>query len=255
MRRVVAGLLLCGCQSSGPAVDPLVQQRLGAKVGHRAPVVDGRRDACLRPPYVPAVDAGQLADGTPVIVEDEGRRWQVIVQDGERWGGEDAQRFVDRMRARPGMAMLSFGAHCQEALNPCFRLEVNLCEAKLEGVVGEFRDALAAEGGVPGAVTLRVGFAGRLGPRCTPPDPDCLPIPYGGGEPRAVDRREAGPLPEYSAGECSHDGDCLVGGCGNHCTSWHYGAANESSTCEGYAFAEPVYCGCVNGSCGWFTGR
>jgi hypothetical protein len=42
-------------------------------------------------------------------------------------------------------------------------------------------------------------------------------------------------------------------GCGNHCTSWHYGAAHELGTCEAYLFSSPVFCGCVEGQCGWFT--
>jgi hypothetical protein len=45
----------------------------------------------------------------------------------------------------------------------------------------------------------------------------------------------------------------MVMGCGNHCLSWQYGGAHEGATCEGYAFGEPVFCGCVEGACAWFT--
>lgn len=41
--------------------------------------------------------------------------------------------------------------------------------------------------------------------------------------------------------------------CGNHCVSWEYGGAHAAATCEGYTFDAPIFCGCVNGACAWFS--
>jgi len=65
--------------------------------------------------------------------------------------------------------------------------------------------------------------------------------------------RSAGPLRSHGGGSCTQDGECLVGGCGNHCMHWTFGGAHEGATCEGYDLPERTFCGCVEGACGWFT--
>jgi hypothetical protein len=101
---------------------------------------------------------------------------------------------------------------------------------------------------------LAIMLIGALGPRCVEGDEECGPIPYESGMRYDASRgRELGPLAHYSAGECTHDGECAVMGCGNHCVGWQYFGAHEAGTCEGYSFSEPVFCGCASGQCGWFT--
>jgi len=131
------------------------------------------------------------------------------------------------------------------------------------------------------AVTIPV----TTGPRCEPADPDCLPVPmcdpencpggsrpdpgccpecppYDSGAERIVaigDHPEAlvssdlegleAPLMEED-GECAHDGECVLNGCGQYCSS--YDDLRFISTCECYPGLSPAYCGCVGGRCRWF---
>jgi hypothetical protein len=57
-------------------------------------------------------------------------------------------------------------------------------------------------------------------------------------------------LPE-TRGECTEDPGCKANGCGQYCTS----AATEDfvSTCEAPAAFEGADCGCVEGTCRWYT--
>lgn len=100
------------------------------------------------------------------------------------------------------------------------------------------------------------------GPRCSATDTDCEPF-SGGASPNVVrpgydpelPRRESLGAAGFSLGEqgaaCTSDGECLRGGCGNHCVHWSdsIGAA----TCEVRSEIWDHYCGCFKQRCRWFT--
>lgn len=256
------GLSACGAPPGGAsrrggAATP------GSAVGFsRPPTVEGSRRACLAPPYAPASDVSELADGTTVTPVGE-REWVFVLAGDheatqeqttqEQLNQEQAHALLTRVReADPALRALSYGLYCAPRL--CFRFEGALCETNVEQVVAQFRRAVAGAGAQPGTrLELSVALAGSVGPRCDEGDPNCLPIPYETGVSYDPSRaRHAGPLATHSAGACRHDGECQVMGCGNHCTSWEYGGAHEAGTCEGYAFDAPVFCGCVQGQCAWF---
>lgn len=243
-----------GAGSSGPTAPA------GARSGpgfSRPPTVDGSRVACLAPPYAPPVDATVLEDGTPIRRESDGRRWVLSLSGDVVPTPDQVGALVERLRARGGdLRWIGYGLYCGEpARGMCLHYEANLCEARVEPLARMIRDAIAADPELPTPrIELAVSLAGALGPRCAADDPACVPLAYDRGTswtPRG-DRRP-GPLPQYSGGECRHDGDCVVGGCGNHCMSWDHGGAHEGATCEGYSFREPVFCGCVDARCAWFS--
>jgi hypothetical protein len=118
----------------------------------------------------------------------------------------------------------------------------------------------------PGGACLgvRVAWIGRLTPRCANDDPACVPeayCPEAEGEccpaPVAYDDRAArAPLTDpavdgLAAGDCSHDGDCFLDGCGQLCKA--YTVPGELTTCACVAALAPGLCGCIDGRCAWFT--
>jgi hypothetical protein len=123
---------------------------------------------------------------------------------------------------------------------------------------------------LPSDSELCVGFLvellGTEQPRCTPADPQCVPLamcpevtdeaccpvapvfdPAGPREP-ATDT-----IPELaflSEGSCAHDGECVLNGCGQYCTA--YTVPGFISTCECYPGLAAAFCGCVDQACQWF---
>lgn len=100
------------------------------------------------------------------------------------------------------------------------------------------------------------------GPRCTESDSACEPL-SGGASPNAMSqgydpkqpRRPSLKALGLSAGQegaaCTHDGDCVRGGCGNHCVPWSQ--PRFTATCEVRAEIWDHYCGCLEQRCQWFT--
>ena len=247
-----------GCGPRGLRSGHANEER-GSAVGFvRPPVVNGRRDACLAPPYAPAAGAAALADGTPIVAHQAGGRRWVVGLGGERALDKNVvvEQAVERMRAHPGLRFLGYGMYCGDGQPACLHLAGNLCEVRVGDVVKNVREAVAGEAALAGVrMLLSVELAGNLGPRCETGAAGCGPLPYDTGQAHydPARARRAGVFPSHSAGACTQDGDCWVAGCGNHCVSWQYGGANEGATCEGYIFPRPVYCGCVSGGCGWFA--
>lgn len=254
MRRLApVALLLVACGSPAPGTASAAP---GSGVGFsRPPVVEGSRRACLEPPFTPG-DAGTLADGTPVAVEGEGRRWEVML-DGEReLDAAAVSAALDALREQPGLRFVSYGLHCGDTSRLCLRFAGNLCELHVDEAVAAVRAGIAAVPELAGArLELSVQLEGRLGPRCGEDDPTCLPVAYEGGTYDRDGSRIGGAFASHSAGPCDYDGECVVMGCGNHCALWEYGGANEAATCEGYSFSRPIFCGCVEGECQWFSQR
>lgn len=258
-RVVAVGLglswLVVGCGARGMHAGHEHEER-GSAVGFaRPPVVNGRRDACLVPPYAPAAGAKALADGTPIVAHEAGgRRWVVDLGGTRERDDAAVSRALERLRARPGLTFLSDGLYCGDGQPICLHLAGNLCELRVADAVTRVRDAVAGDPALAGMrLLLSVELAGNAGPRCEASDAGCGPLPYDQGRYDPSRPRRGGAFPSHSAGACTQDGDCWVAGCGNHCVSWQYGGANEAATCEGYIFPRPVFCGCVSGGCGWFS--
>jgi hypothetical protein len=113
---------------------------------------------------------------------------------------------------------------------------------------------------------LRLSFEYQppMSARCAPNDPDCSPVVGGNVCPEALGIRTGGgrtpistavnagvDLRRYESGRCRSDGDCVLGGCGQHCVA--IGSNSFGSTCEGVSALDAAACGCVRGRCRWFV--
>ena len=162
---LVSGALLL-CVSCGAVVQGGGRGGPRGEVGFsRPPVVEGSRRACLEAPYTPG-DAATAADGTPVVREDEGRRW-VLTLEGEREvSAEQIAASLDALRERPGLRFISYGLYCGEGSRACLSLEGNACELRVDDALLLVRDAIAALPELAGArLELAIGLSGQLGPR------------------------------------------------------------------------------------------
>ncbi|MFO0712204.1 MAG: hypothetical protein U0353_20305 [Sandaracinus sp.] len=249
-----ASLALAACGARPPTVNVAPQAPGSAVFFVQPPVIDGSRTACLAPPYAPDAGATDL-DGALVTHAEGTRVWELKLPGTRDASAEESQALLTRIRALGGEhEYLSYGVYCGGGAHLCFAWEGNLCETRIEERLAWFRALVQRDGALADArLELAVTLVGHEGPRCAPSDPRCQPLAYEGGDYDPARARHAGPLATHSAGACDHDGDCMVMGCGNHCLSWQYGGAHEGATCEGYVFGEPVFCGCVEGACAWFT--
>jgi len=248
---------LCAC-TMGARVGTSRRPELPGSAVHftRPPVVDGSRRACLAPPYTPAADATALSNGTPVHRDQEGRRWTVSLAGDATPTSEQMMALLERLRARGGILQwVSYGLYCGTDSNTaCLSYSGDLCTTNVDEVALLILAAIADDPVLPNLqLELALSLSGALGPRCEASDPRCVPTPYQGGTYDPEGDREAGPLATHSAGACRQDGDCVQAGCGNHCLSWEYGGAHAAATCEGYSFTEPIFCGCVERACAWFS--
>ncbi len=260
---LLAGSLLAACQATsgtpGGVAGGTGSAGAEGEPGpgfHRAPTIDGSRAACLLPPFGLPPELTSLPDGSLVERLGDGRAWNVKLAGDRETTHEESMALLERLRAADeSWRFLGYGVYCGTPAHLCFRIDGNLCELRVEDAITRFREAVARDGQLAGArLELQVALEGNLGPRCTAEDPSCVPIPYE-GHPRydAGGARRAGPLRTHGGGSCAHDGECVVGGCGNHCMHWTFGGAHEGATCEGYDLPERTFCGCVEGACGWFT--
>jgi hypothetical protein len=123
--------------------------------------------------------------------------------------------------------------------------------------------------GEPQCLGVVADVPGKLSPRCDASDPDCLPIPICGGiqNPPCCSAPLYSPVasrvptlpkndPLFSLelpqapGECAHDGECMLNGCGNSCNA--YTAPKVPGICPCYPVLTSSFCGCVNGECVWY---
>jgi hypothetical protein len=151
-----------------------------------------------------------------------------------------------------------------ESLSPralCVRIELPSGGPRPTAIAERFQ-AIARETRHP--LRLSIETRPRVPPRCTADDPDCAPttgdglcpdllgIRHGAARTPISSALNAGvDLRAYEHGRCQHDGDCAVGGCGQHCAA--VGTHGFASTCEGVPALESAACGCVRGRCRWFV--
>ena len=135
----------------------------------------------------------------------------------------------------------------------CMQLELRVCRADRDEIASFFRQRALAAGLEDVSFLVEIQRVGVLEPRCAAGDPECLPVPYGDGDPDDAPlwcepRTPVGrPIP---GGACAHDGDCLIDGCGNTCVAWT--EAGRAGFCPGLPWLDGAYCGCVRGQCHWF---
>jgi hypothetical protein len=225
-----------------------------------------RRDACLAAPWVlpdRATDGGLVrqACGGP----DE--RQAVLTRAGTRAAGDEEQQaglaaLATRLRAGQHVVATGLGLCCDHAVRPaggrvvpCLRVSLGLCQMSERDLAALIDEALA---GVPAEITIGVSVRPEslVGARRTPPDRDCVPVPWGSAEYHPEgDRTPVAAaidplLGRLSSGECAHDGECMRAGCGNQCVPW---TMSGPGTCEGYTNMDDALCGCVEGTCTWFV--
>lgn len=249
----------CGGRTvSGPCAGP---------VASREPA-HARRDHCLAAPWAPGPEeAPSLAGFAHALGERPSQH--VLVRAGARpWSEEEIAAFRTAHEAElfalGGVQGSGTGLFCGATVEdhrarPQLHLEVDACSHRLDELAAWIGERLAPS--VPDDATVRIciSLTGLLGPRCAPDDPACGPTPYSGtlesaGYACERDRTTfAWTLEEgLSRGACTHDGECVEAGCGNHCVAWP--EAGFGATCEGYLDLEsaPALCGCVAGTCTWF---
>jgi len=225
-----------------------------------------RRDACLAAPWVLAdgpTESGlvrqtcALPDVRQVVFTRAGAR---AATDPELQAALAALNA--RLPAGQAVSGTGLGLCCDHAerpagerVVPCLRVTLGLCQMHERDLVNALGEVLA---GVPAEVTVGVSVRteGLVGPRCAPPERDCVPVPYESAEydpdgdrtpvADAIDEDLAG----LSHGACAHDGECMRAGCGNQCVPW---TMSGPGTCEGYTNMDDALCGCVNGTCTWFV--
>jgi hypothetical protein len=150
-------------------------------------------------------------------------------------------------------------AHCCEHGAPsgvCLALELERCRTAPDALLPRLAALADENGDLRGkSFDVAITVVGLKSPRCSPEDPECRPLPYSADSPPSyhpnASRHVFPDLPErVLEGECAHDGDCYVTGCGNRCSSWIW--RNYPSTCQGRPELRDSFCGCVAGRCRWF---
>lgn len=121
--------------------------------------------------------------------------------------------------------------------------------------ISEHLVAFASRAGGDPSVRVQVTILSAPGPRCAADDPACGPVPY---QAMCVEQTDYDPKGartivqgEGATGQCKHDGECVVSGCGNECAP--AAAVGREGTCEDRSDWDDVYCGCVKTTCSWFT--
>lgn len=201
--------------------------------------------------------------GAPPPVPDE--RWRAVLAERTtpvvrecdagvalRWpgplGATPDEARAERARAIPGVDSIGVSECCVGDPELCMRVVYRRHATDPARLVDALEAALAPD--AEHGLAVRLESTGLLGPRCTPDNDLCLPDPYEGCvgfDPEGARRpSDLG----TSRGACAHDGECIVGGCGNDCVAW---TLTGPGTCEDYTRDEPTFCGCVESRCQWFT--
>jgi hypothetical protein len=196
------------------------------------------------------------------------------------WGGDMSkvsQAMLSTIKAShssalfaiPGVQGHGIGACCVGSTNEaCLHLYVSSNTSTVWDIATGLNVALAGESDCLGIVAE---VPGKAAPRCDVNEPGCEPIPICNSttsfDPTCCTVPKFDPgalrvptLPQGSslyglelpqaAGECTHDGECVLNGCGNECVA--YTAPSQISSCPCYPALKASFCGCVSGQCLWY---
>jgi len=240
------------------------------------PTTGARRDHCLAPPWV--IDPQRPASGV--------NGWSAarcagppgasayFIHDGARTLTDDELFAVQRtiVASIGAGATTGIGGCCSPEVAArtkvaCLKIWTGLCVVSMSQLVDWVDDALRQHGLEGGRMGVDISVGGAVGPRCEPNDPACGPLdardPYGAAvrsQPGCATGRvplASGHDPDaperVSAGQCTHDGECVIDSCESRCAAWNT-ASGGTTSCDdrGRDEEEPAYCGCVSGRCAWF---
>ena len=139
---------------------------------------------------------------------------------------------------------------CADAPTQCGNVVVHVPTVPLEDLLPLIDTALEELGDDCAGIVVEP--YGLTGPRCEADDPNCLPMPCAFNSKDTVYDPDGPRTPIGSTeGECTHDGDCINPNAGGpECTDWtvFVGPSLGGEECPAEA-----HCGCLEGSCGWFT--
>lgn len=207
--------------------------------------------ACFKPPYV-------ARDGLAVVACEEDREWGVVLPGTKLADRASAAQFLDAHRAElhtlGGIVTSGVGSCCHggewQDPNSCIVVGTNACSHHADELIELFRGFQASSD-----ETRDVGFQllfeiqGWAGPRCE--ERECGPEPYHaalGAQPSAT-RTLLEPA-ERDDANCSHDGECVITGCGNGCDHWTN--TGRAGACEYRDDLKEAFCGCLDRRCVWF---
>jgi len=241
-----------------------------------------RRDHCLAAPWVldPARpesgvagwSAAVCADGPGWFPDaaDRARRSAYFIHDGTRTISEPEIRAVAEAMRPIGISS-GLGGCCspkvaKETQVFCLKFwPADVCRLPMSRIVQEVDEALRRQGLESVRVGVDVMLSGTVGPRCAATDPACGPISSRDWEwpPRVPPSKHVGcvagrvrvaePNQVTPGSACAHDGECVVGACGEQCLRWDQPLGPSSCNDVGRLEEGPVtYCGCVSGRCDWF---
>ncbi len=227
------------------------------------------REQCFLSPWVPAkASTRQALDGASgAIVRCRDEREFLWRQSGAPIAtsefSETTEAFRRSVRAIAGITSTGVGLCCQpRGPEPerelCVRVTLEPCATRISQL-GEQLERLVRHTRLSSVeLGVSVSLVGARRARCTPSEPNCGPVPYHG----TLEESDYDPTapryirPRRTTGggtECTHDGECVAGGCGNECVRWDRG--HHLGTCQAIVEYEkaPAYCGCVAGICDWFA--
>lgn len=224
------------------------------------------RELAPRPPALAPVDPA-----TAAAVEAAGARYEVcpdrqhylVVRDGKReLSQSETLALRTGLGSVEGVAFAAIGGcRCSKIDHawPGIVMDVREKGASPAEIARRLSAVAAQASAAEATARVQVNILTDPGPRCAADDPACGPDPnnaclertnYDARKQRKLVYGENSREPPV-AGQCSHDGECVIGGCGNRCIPTSRGTS--TSTCEGRLELEHAYCGCVNTACVWFT--
>jgi hypothetical protein len=220
-----------------------------------------QRPFARRAPTLAPTDAATVA-----AVAATGGRYEVcgrestylIARDGERELTEpELKRVMNGLyHGPPGMESAGIGGvRCRSpSSRPSLGITLQVREQSAAPVqIARQLATLAPDGST---ARVEVTIISAPGPRCAADDPACEPLPYQAAcvEKTAYNPKATRSIVRAGGGSnlsCAHDGECVIGGCGNDCVPTS--DVPRPGTCQLYTHWQNVYCGCLQNTCAWFT--
>jgi hypothetical protein len=228
-----------------------------------------RRERKLGPPNPgPAVDEacvqhareGRLIEAQPseaagflVTAAEHGVRMvrtgrPLTKQEGEKLWHTFSHDYFARGGMSTGSSAMSSIYKCPDVGDAsCLTLSVWVCQKDIATIATWAAEAAAAIGAPDGELALNLRFVERP-PSCKQ-GAACAPKVHYSTKDARYDPGAPRHLATRGFGRCTNDGDCEGGG--NSCTAWQLAGGAETAIYVQYG--EPTFCGCIEGTCNWFT--